>query len=260
MAGVENPVVLMLHGFLGSPQNWRACAEDLSARYRVLVPELPIFGGPHPPECREHVLRFLVELIEAGQSRQWVVIGNSLGGTLAVHLARREPERVAGLVLTGSGGLFHPKPSRIFYRHPGREWLRGYIREIFFDEAMVTEEMVDELQAIFADRQRLVAVVRLAKNIRRMSMRESLPRVHCPVLLVWGAEDKVTPPDTANDFIKLLPAAELHFISRCGHAPMMERPAEFNRQSHFHRLSVRNGTAGRPAPLMSVALGKDCHA
>lgn len=243
MTGVKNPAVLLLHGFLGSPQNWRACAETLSARYRVLVPELPIFSGRQPAECQEHVLRFLVEQIAAAKARQWVVIGNSLGGTLAVHLAQREPERVIGLVLTGSGGLFQPKPSRIFYRRPGREWLRGCVREIFFDEAMVTEAMVDELQAIFRDRKKFIEVVRLAKNIRRMSVQETLPRVHCPVLLVWGAEDKVTPPDTANDFKQLLPDAEVHFLSRCGHAPMMERPAEFNRlvTDFLQRIAARSG-------------------
>jgi pimeloyl-ACP methyl ester carboxylesterase len=228
-AGAENPVVLMLHGFLGSPRNWRHCAAAMSARRRVLVPELPIFTGLPLAERTEHVLQFLAALLRAEAARRVVVIGNSLGGQLGAYLAQREPERIIGLVLTGSGGLYQPKPARIFYRRPGREWLRGYIREIFFDEAMVTEDMVDELQAIFCDRKKLREVVRLAKSIRRASLREVLPKIYCPALLIWGADDKITPPSAARDFQKTLPDAELHFIPRCGHAPMLECPAEFNR-------------------------------
>jgi pimeloyl-ACP methyl ester carboxylesterase len=241
MADVENPVVLMLHGFLGSPQNWRVCAEAMSARHRVLVPELPIFSGLHLADRQEHVLRFLLELIETKQTRRVVVMGNSLGGQLALHLARRTPERVIGLVLTGSGGLYKPKPMRIFYRRPGREWLRGYIREIFYAEAMVTEAMVDELEDIFNDRQRLREVVRLAKNIRKVSVRELLPQMHCPVLIVWGAEDRITPPSAAREFQKLLPDAELYFIPQCGHAPMLERPDEFTRlaEDFLRRVAAR---------------------
>src|ERR1035441_8555783 len=109
MADVENPVVLMLHGFLGSPQNWRVCAEAMSARHRVLVPELPIFSGLQLADRQEHVLRFLLELIETKQTRRVVVMGNSLGGQLALHLARRTPERVIGFVVTSRGGLSHTK-------------------------------------------------------------------------------------------------------------------------------------------------------
>jgi pimeloyl-ACP methyl ester carboxylesterase len=229
MAGPENLVVLMLHGFLGSPQNWRACAEVLSARWRVLVPQLPIFSGPAAADRQEHVLRFLVDLIVAEPARRVVVLGNSYGGQLALHLAQRQPDRVGGLVLTGSGGLYQPKAIRFFYHRPEREWMRGYIQKVFYDESLVTEAMVDEVEALFNNRKKLMEIVRLAKTLRKNSVRELLPQVRCPVRLIWGAEDKVTPPATAQEFQQLLPDAELHFIPRCGHAPMMEQPAEFNR-------------------------------
>ncbi len=241
MTGGENPVVMMLHGFLGSPQNWRACAEAMSARHRVLVPELPIFSGLQLADRQEYVLQFLLPLLDLEPAHRVVVMGNSLGGQLALHLAHRKPERVAALVLTGSGGLYKPKPVRIFYRRPGREWLHGYIREIFHDEAMVTEAMVNELEAIFNDRAKLREVVRLAKNIRKVSVRELLPQIHCPVLIIWGAEDRITPPSAAREFQRLLPDAELHFIPHCGHAPMLERPVEFTGlvEDFLQRLSGR---------------------
>ena len=198
MPGIENPAVLMLHGFMGSPENWRACAMAMSARHRVLVPELPIFSGLKLADRQEHLLRFLLQLMEAEDVRRVVVMGNSFGGQLALHLAQRNPARVVGLVLTGSGGLYKPKSVRIFRRRLDREWLRGYIREIFHGEAMVTEAMVDELEAIFRDRPRLREIVQLAKNNRKTSVRELLPHIHCPVLIIWGAEDRITPPNAAH--------------------------------------------------------------
>jgi pimeloyl-ACP methyl ester carboxylesterase len=241
MAGVENPVALMLHGFLGSPLNWRACAEAMSARHRVLVPELPIFSGLKLADRQEYVLQFLVQLLETDQAPRVVVMGNSLGGQLALHLACRKPDRIVGLVLTGSGGLYIPKSVRIFRSRLDGAWLRGYLREIFHDEATVTAAMMNELEAIFSDRARLREVVQLAKNNRNVSVRELLPQIHCPVLIIWGAEDRITPPHAAHEFHRLLPNAELHFIPRCGHAPMLERPVEFTRlaEDFMRRLSAR---------------------
>ena len=229
MAGAENPVVLMLHGFFGGAHNWRACADALSPRYRVLAPQLPFFGlQPHEDRLGQ-VTDFLGGLMAEQNAGRMVIVGNSLGGHLAVNLALRAPERVVGLVLTGSAGLYERNLVRKIQRRPGRDWVRERIMEIFFDESLVTCEMVDEVLDLLDDRQKALGILRMAKTIRFASVRELLPQVRCPVLLIWGADDKITPPGTAREFQSLLPDADLHFISRCGHAPMMERPGEFTR-------------------------------
>jgi len=68
----------------------------------------------------------------------------------------------------------------------------------------------------------------MAKSAIRHNMSKEVHKIHIPVLLAWGRNDKITPPEVAEEFHKLLPDSELHWIDKCGHAPMMERPEEFN--------------------------------
>ena len=227
MTTAEKPVILMLHGFFGNPRNWDACAAALSPHARVLVPRLPLFGLHHRRDRIEHVLQFLGELLETEKAGHVIAIGNSLGGQLAVNLAVREPDRIAGLVLTGSSGLYERNLTNKIQRRPDRDWIRRRCAEIFYDPALVTEEMIDEVQAISRNRGMALDALLLAKSIRRVSVLELLPQVRCPVLLAWGEDDKITPPATAHEFQKLLPDSELIILPRCGHAAMMEHPAEF---------------------------------
>lgn len=221
--------LLLLHGFFGNARNWRACVAAFSGRRNILAPQLPFFGLDHQADRIEHLMDYLRTLLVSHPAGQFVAVGNSLGGQLAVNLALRQPERVAGLVLTGSSGLYERNLTHRIQRRPPRDWVRGRIREIFFDESHVTDHQVDEVMALLYDRRKAYDILYLAKSIRNESLRDLLPRVSCPVSLIWGADDKITPPDTAREFKALLPQAELHFLSRCGHAAMMERPDEFNR-------------------------------
>jgi pimeloyl-ACP methyl ester carboxylesterase len=174
-------------------------------------------------------MEFLLALLDQHRVERVVAIGNSLGGQLAVNLALREPGRVTGLVLTGSSGLYERNLTSKIQRRPQRDWVRSRVREIFYDEAHVTESQVTEVMSLLYDRQKALDILLLAKSIRNDSLRDLLPRVDCPVSLIWGAEDKITPPDTAHEFHSLLPNSELHFIPRCGHAAMMEQTEEFSR-------------------------------
>jgi pimeloyl-ACP methyl ester carboxylesterase len=87
--------------------------------------------------------------------------------------------------------------------------------------------LVDEVAAIVGHRHSARQLVRIAKAAKQHPLRAELPRVRCPVLLLWGAQDHITPPAVAREFQALLPQAELQFIDRCGHAPMLEQPAAF---------------------------------
>jgi 2-hydroxy-6-oxonona-2,4-dienedioate hydrolase len=221
--------VLLLHGFFGNAHNWKACAEALSARWQVLVPQLPFFGLSHRRDRMEHLMEYLNNLLEARRVKQFVAVGNSLGGQLAVNLALRQPGRIAGLVLTGSSGLYERNLTSKVQRRPQREWVRSRVRDIFYDETHVTDSQVDEVMALLYDRQKAFDILLLAKSIRNESLRDVLPQVRCPVRLIWGEDDQITPPDTAREFKALLPNSELHFLAKCGHAPMMEHPRQFNK-------------------------------
>ena len=94
---------------------------------------------------------------------------------------------------------------------------------------MATDELVDEVFSITNNRLKAIRIIALAKSAIRNNLGEELNKIKIPALLIWGKNDNVTPPFVAEEFHKLLPNSELHFIDKCGHAPMMEVPVEFNK-------------------------------
>lgn len=237
--GSDYPPMVLLHGIFGKPENWEECARYFDGSCEVFAPRLPLESASRAQHNLEHVISFVTDFLDSHGMDRVILGGNSLGGHIALHVALRCPERVVGLILAGSSGLFERGYERNTPRHPDRAWLKGKMLEVFFDEAFVTETLVDEIRAILADRRRIAALVRIAASAKRDNLRELLREISVPVLLVWGMNDEITPPSVAHEFKKRLPLAELEFIEQCGHAPILEKPHEFNRiverflQRHF---------------------------
>lgn len=203
--------------------------DSLPVEFDSHAPELPVFRVPLGCDVLEFIVRSTREYLDRAGIEHAVLVGNSLGGHVAARLALSDPERVAGLVLTGSSGLFERGLERHVPRRPDRAWLREKISDVFYDPAHVTESMIDEVAAVVGNRQSVLQLVRVAQSAKRDNLAPLLPRMACPTLLVWGADDRITPLETAHDFQRLLPDSELRIISRCGHAPMLEQPDDFNK-------------------------------
>jgi pimeloyl-ACP methyl ester carboxylesterase len=109
------------------------------------------------------------------------------------------------------------------------EYIQKKTQEVFYDPAIATKEVVDEIFASVNDRVRVIKTLAIAKSAIRHNMAKDLPKMNTPTCIIWGKNDTVTPPEVAIDFQKLLPDANLFWIDKCGHAPMMEHPDEFNK-------------------------------
>jgi pimeloyl-ACP methyl ester carboxylesterase len=94
---------------------------------------------------------------------------------------------------------------------------------------MATDELVDECFEITNNRLKVIKIISLAKSAIRNNLGDELNQIKQPTCLIWGNNDTITPPFVAKEFNKLIPSSELHFIDKCGHAPMMEVPEEFNK-------------------------------
>jgi pimeloyl-ACP methyl ester carboxylesterase len=234
--------IVFLHGLFGNAGNWDPCIQRLTPRWRAVAPRLPLFDLPAAEATVEGIARSVRSWLDANHLPRVILGGNSLGGHVALHLTVTDPERVAALVLTGSSGLFErsyePAP-----RRPSRDWVTARVREVFFEEWDGAGAMVDEVVGVAEDRDKARQLVRIATSTKQNPMRDQLHRIQCPVLLVWGANDQITPPSVAREFQDQLPHAELAFIDRCGHAPMMERPEEFC--MHLDRFLMRVGPGTR---------------
>jgi pimeloyl-ACP methyl ester carboxylesterase len=224
--------VLLLHGLMGEMDHWEASLIGLEETCRAMALSLPLFDPAFPavsfPELTGYVQRFL----DAVDLPAPVVGGNSLGGHLALELALTRPDRVSGLILVGSSGLFERGFSRGVPHRPSSEYLRQKMTEVFYDPDLVTPEWVERIRRILTDRSLVRRVLGLAASAKRHSLAARLPEIRVPTLLVWGRDDRVTPPDVARRFHTLIPDSALVFLPECGHAPMLERPEAFAATVH----------------------------
>lgn len=224
--GSGEPVVF-LHGLLGINQHWTPVIDRLSDRARCLRLEAPLLEL-RGAECSvEGVTRLIQGALAEHVGEPAVLVGNSLGGHIAMRIALDTPDRVRGLVLTGSSGLFERTFEKDVQHRPSKEWIEKKIRELFADGANAPEEAIDRAYEELSDRQAARALVRLSKSAKNDHMGERMCGIQTPTLLVWGRQDIVTPPRVAEEFQSLIPDARLHWLDDCGHAPMIERPTDF---------------------------------
>lgn len=241
----DYPPMVLLHGIFGKPADWEPCERYFFGSCEVFAPRLPLEEASRAQRSLEHVVSHVTDFLDSHGMDRVVLGGNSFGGHIALHVALRHPLRVAGLILAGSSGLFERGYARHVPHRPDRAWLKSKMREVFFDESHVTETLLEEIRHNLSDRRRIAGLVRMAASAKRDNLREVLHQIHTPALLVWGANDSITPPCVAHEFKERLPLAELEFINKCGHAPTLEKPYEFNLiverflQRHFVALHAQ---------------------
>ena len=112
------------------------------------------------------------------------------------------------------------------------DYIKKKAEDVFYDPSVATKEIVDEVYATANDRLKLIKTLTIAKSAIRHNMANDLPKMHVPTCIIWGKNDKVTPPEVAEEFHSLLPNSDLYWIDKCGHAAMMEHPDEFNEIMH----------------------------
>lgn len=248
----EGPPLLLLHGSGPGVTGWRNFRGNLAVfarRFRCLVLEFPGFGvsddfGGHPMVT---ALDAVVRFVDALGLDSVDIIGNSMGGGVALNYAIAHPERVGKLVTIGGIGrnLFSPGPGegikllQEFTEEPTRERLIQWLHSMVYDPAMVTEELIEERwtqatdPATLDSARRMYSKAAFAMMVRAMEASDAPPpwamlhKVAAPTLITWGRDDRVSPLDMALIPMRTIPRAELHVFPHCGHWAMIERKDEF---------------------------------
>jgi pimeloyl-ACP methyl ester carboxylesterase len=226
--GSGKPLIL-LHGLFGGLSNFEEILNQFSSRYRVLVPSLPIYTMPVLTTGVGSLAKFVLAFMKEMKIEKAILLGNSLGGHVGLVFSKNNPEMVERLILTGSSGLYENAFGGSTPRRGDREYLKDKIKFTFYDQTMVTDELVDEVLEVTSDRAKLIRILAMAKSAIRHNMAADLPAFQMKTCLIWGRNDNITPPDVAEEFHRLIKNSELFWIDKCGHAPMMEHPKEFNR-------------------------------
>lgn len=224
----EGEVLLLLHGLFGALSNWKDVINKFKTNYKVVIPLLPIYGSIFRKPSVKDLASFVTDFVDHKGFENPILIGNSLGGHIALVYALELSDNYKAIVLTGSSGLFENSMGGSFPKRGNYEYIKERIEYTFYDPKTATKELVDEVFGIVNDRIKVLKIIGMSKSAMKHNVKGELHRITKPVCLIWGKDDKITPPEVADDFYAALPDSELHFIEKCGHAPMMERPLEFN--------------------------------
>ena len=225
----QGPVLLLLHGLFGALSNWHEVVCEFASDHRVIIPLLPIYDMPLTQAGVPGLVAYVEGFVAAlALPPDFTVLGNSLGGHIALVYALKNPDRVNRLVLTGSSGLFENSMGASFPKRGNYAYVQERVGFTFYDPTVATQELVDEVFNVTNSNSKCLRIIAIARSAQRHNLSKELARITVPVLLVWGLNDTITPPPVAHEFARLLPHAELRFLDHCCHAPMMERPAGFN--------------------------------
>jgi len=220
--------LLLLHGLFGNLSNFEGIIDSFSEDYNIVLPILPIFEMPLRKVTVRGLVGYIDEFVKFKAYSKFHILGNSLGGHIAQLFTLDNQEKVETMTLTGSSGLFEHAFGSGFVKRNNYEYIKKRAESTFYDPAIASKEMIDEVFESVNDRSKALRLLSTAKSAIRENLESRLHAITCPTLLIWGKQDTITPPFVAEKFNELIANSELHFIDKCGHAPMMEKPDEFN--------------------------------
>lgn len=224
----EGEALILLHGLFGNMSNFTELITHFKQHYKVFLPILPIYELPIFKVNLPNLTHHIEEFVTYKQLDKVAVVGNSLGGHIALLYTLQNAHKVSAMILTGSSGLYENAMSDSFPKRGNYEFIKEKTEYTFYDPKTASKELVDEVYSAVNNREKALRIVSVAKSAIRNNLADQLHNIKTPTLLVWGNQDRITPPDVARDFNQLIPHSQLRFIDKCGHAPMMEQPDEFN--------------------------------
>ncbi|MGH2840916.1 MAG: alpha/beta fold hydrolase [Solirubrobacteraceae bacterium] len=266
------PDVLLVHGLGGAKSSFFDIAGTLAERYRVHALDLPGFGESSKPLLASYSAGYFADTVRETMDALGIqsahVVGNSMGGRVAVELALREPQRVAGLALLCPSVAFIKRSYHPFVRllrpelallphHFTRKAVENHFWSLFADrdqiDPSVADLVVDEFQRIYSSAGARAAFLASARNIYLDEpfgdggFYPRLSELEVPSLWVWGSHDTVIPPAFKRHVEQWLPGAEQIVLDGCGHVPQVERAAQTTGllQRFFARVDALGGHAGR---------------
>lgn len=239
----RGPALVLLHGFASSIYTWAEVIPALADDHDVVAVDLPGFGGSdiRPDLSPSFYPATVLDLMDRLGIARAALVGNSLGGGVAVALAARHPERVRRLVLLDAAG-FNLAPARrpwmlrligarpvaaALERLPLRRALVAVsLRQVFYDQRRVTSERVEEYLAPLARPGAVTAFQSILAGDAAFGLPQLVAEVRVPTLIIWGRQDRWIPVADADRFASAIPGSGKVILESCGHVPQEERPAE----------------------------------
>ncbi len=220
--------LVLLHGLFGALSNWDSVIDRFKNRFKIIIPLLPIYELPFRKVGLDALVDHIEGFFELKKLDKLNLMGNSLGGHVALIYALKWQQKVQKLILTGSSGLFENAMGGSFPRRGSYEYIKERAEYTFYDPKSISEEYILEIFETTKSIHKCLNIVAIAKSAQRHNMANEISEIKIPTLLIWGLNDTITPPIVAHEFNRLIPNSTLRFVDKCCHAPMMEQPEKFN--------------------------------
>lgn len=243
----SGPPLICIHGAgpgASAASNFKPNVGALSERFRVILYDMPQFGQSAKVVLKEPRLaynaRILNGFFDALGLRAASIIGNSMGGQVALKFGLDQPDRLERVVIIGSGAvtpIFAPHPVEgvkmigRFYKGsgPSREKLRELLQTIVYDASFLTDEIFEERYCAATDPEVVELFGKLQGELPRETLAADLPRLKAKLLTVWGLDDRFGALDVGIQITRIVPDARMHIFPRCGHWAQVEHAPAFNR-------------------------------
>ena len=222
--------LMYLHG-AGGTTMWLPFLDALSDKFDVIAPDHPTFGESDEPDWLDdiHDMAYFYLDFMAAQDLDGVhLVGQSLGGWIALEMAVRSTMRIKSLTLVGSAGIrIKGKPAADIFIMDPEELTRALLVDESIIDRMLAMELTEEQQDIQIRNK--VSTARLGWQPRLFdpNLRKWMHRIDVPTHIVWGDTDRIIPPDYAEEFKGLIAGSSVTMIENCGHLPQVERAEPF---------------------------------
>ena len=236
-AYVRRPPLVLINGLAEQAESWYANVGHWRRHFDVSAPNLLAYDSDElheriaaggPVDIDYLVGRLHTYLRSFVQRPPYHLVANSLGGKVAVEFAARYPELVARLVLLCPSGLGDAERLPVV-EGVRRNDPRAVVDSVFYNPRRVDRRLLDYYRGRFADRRWRAGLLRAVQGTKHHRVRQLLPRVGQPTLLVVGREDRIVDPHQAIDAVRQLPRGRVVVLPRCGHAPQIEMTGIVNR-------------------------------
>jgi pimeloyl-ACP methyl ester carboxylesterase len=239
--------VICIHGAgpgASAESNFKLNAGAFSEKLRVILYDMPQYGKSSKVVLTEPRLKYNARILDGFMSALGIdkthIVGNSMGGQVAIKFGLDYPDRLTRLVIIGSGAvppIFAPFPVegvKLIARYykgggPSREKLRDLLQTILYDSSFLTEETFEERYQASIDPETVELFGKRQGEVPRENLGPDLHRLRAKLLTVWGMDDRFGALDVGLQITRMVPDARMHIFTKCGHWAQVEHAAEFNR-------------------------------
>ncbi|NBP69269.1 MAG: alpha/beta hydrolase, partial [Cytophagia bacterium] len=195
----DGPVVILLHGLFGNIAMWKSTVEALKAKHRVVIPRLPIFDLPIEHTNVKYLAKVLHDFIDWHHFSNVTIVGHAIGGQLALLYSAEHPANVNRIVLTSSTGLFDHSPFTQGHSSGFNdlEFIQEKVQSAFYQPGNAPKALVEEVYSTVKSIPKRLTLGELSKSSGKNNVAPLLNKLSHPVLLIWGLDDKMTPPEVA---------------------------------------------------------------